>query len=103
MANVKPGPEASSVGIAERAAATVPPGRWAVGVSGGADSVALLLLLRDRPDLALHVVHLDHETRGGASADDAGFVEDLAARLRVPCTVARRSEVETDMARLPAN
>jgi tRNA(Ile)-lysidine synthase len=85
------------------AAATLPPGCWAVGVSGGADSVALLLLLHGRPGLALHVVHLDHETRAGASTDDARFVEDLCARLGLPCTVARRTDVEPDLPRLPAN
>lgn len=74
-----------------------------MGVSGGADSVAMLLLLRDRPDLSLHVVHLDHETRAGASAEDARFVEDLAERLGLPCTVARRSEVEPDVTPLPSN
>src|SRR5687768_9907771 len=65
------------------ALAMVPAGRWAVGVSGGADSVALLLLLADRPDVSPHVVHLDHETRAGASAEDAGFVRDLAERLNL--------------------
>jgi tRNA(Ile)-lysidine synthase len=74
----------------------MPPGRWAVGVSGGADSVALLLLLHGRPGLSLHVVHLDHETRDNASAADAAFVVDLAERLGLPVTVARRSEVERD-------
>lgn len=74
-----------------------------MGVSGGADSVAMFLLLRDRPDLSLHVVHLDHETRGGASAEDARFVEDLAERLGLPCTVARRSEIEPDVTPLPSN
>ena len=72
----------------------LPTGRWAVAVSGGADSVALLLLLHGRPDLALHVVHLDHQTRGDDSTADAAFVADLAARLGLPVTVARRSDVE---------
>jgi tRNA(Ile)-lysidine synthase len=85
------------------AAAAVPSGAWAVGVSGGADSVALLLLLRDRPDLLLHVVHLDHETRGGASVEDARFVRTLAERLNLPCEVERRSTVEPTLDPLPAN
>jgi tRNA(Ile)-lysidine synthase len=72
-------------------------------VSGGADSVALLRLLRDRPDLRLQVAHLDHETRGGASTDDARFVADLAARLGLACTVARLCEVELDEASATAN
>ena len=85
------------------AIASVPPGRWAVGVSGGADSVALLYLLRERTDLSLHVVHLDHETRGGESATDAAFVAQLAAAWGLPCTVAVRSEVERSMARVEKN
>jgi tRNA(Ile)-lysidine synthase len=85
------------------AVARLPGGRWAVGVSGGADSVALLLLLRDRPDLWLHVVHLDHETRGGESATDAAFVRDLAALLNLPCTVQRRSVVESSRQSLAKN
>jgi len=88
--------------------APVPAGRWAVGVSGGADSVALLLILHHRAraatnELALHVVHLDHETRGAASTGDADFVRELAGKLGLPCTVARRSEIEPAMGELPAN
>jgi tRNA(Ile)-lysidine synthase len=82
---------------------TVPPGRWAVGVSGGSDSVALLDLLRRRDDLLLHVVHLDHQLRGDASTGDAQFVADLARRWNVPCTIARRDEIERAVAGLPAN
>jgi tRNA(Ile)-lysidine synthase len=74
----------------------VPPGPWAVGVSGGADSVALLSLLRTRADLQLIVVHLDHETRAGASAADAAFVRELCDAWRIPCVVETRSAVERD-------
>jgi tRNA(Ile)-lysidine synthase len=88
----------------EEAARSVPVGRWAVAVSGGADSVALLfLLIRQRPDLSLHIVHLDHETRAGASADDARFVLDLAARFGLPCTIATRSEIEATLDRHEPN
>ena len=80
------------------AVASVPPGRWAVGVSGGADSVALLSLLRGRPDLSLHVVHLDHETRGQASTADALFVAELSAKWGLACTVARWRDVEAEVA-----
>src|ERR1700753_3057357 len=73
------------------ALADVPPGAWAVAVSGVADSVALLILLRHhRPELALHVAHLDHQTRDGESARDAQFVTELAARFGLPITVRPR-------------
>jgi tRNA(Ile)-lysidine synthase len=85
------------------AAQAVPAGAWAVAVSGGADSVALLELLRHRSDLSLHVVHLDHETRAGESAADAAFVRQLATRCGVPCTIALRSQVETGASELPGN
>jgi tRNA(Ile)-lysidine synthase len=86
------------------AVADVPAGAWAIAVSGGADSVALLMLLRTaRPDLAPHIVHLDHETRAGGSAADAAFVAELAARLAIPCTIARRGEVERSMTKPPKN
>lgn len=81
----------------------VPPGAWAVGVSGGADSVALLALLRQRGDLSLHVVHLDHQTRGQESDEDARFVQELAAHWSLPCTAARREQLETEVQNLPAN
>ena len=90
----------------QAAAASVPAGAWAVGVSGGADSVALLSLLRSRAvpggDLSLHAVHLDHQTRGRASTADAAFVSELAARWGFACTVARRDEVEARLLRSPA-
>jgi tRNA(Ile)-lysidine synthase len=85
------------------AVASVPPGRWAVGVSGGADSVALLRLLSQRRDLTLHVVHLDHQTRGDASTADAAFVADLSKQLNVTCTIARRADIERNIAHLPRN
>ena len=78
-------------------------GAWAVGVSGGADSMALLALLCDRSDLRLHVVHLNHETRGSDSDADADFVRQAAARLNLPCTVARLGELSLDSRDWPNN
>jgi tRNA(Ile)-lysidine synthase len=61
--------------------------RWLVGVSGGADSVALLHLLVERGFQNLIVCHLDHGLRGRASATDAKFVERLADKLGLTCEV----------------
>ncbi len=61
-----------------------------VGVSGGADSIALLhqLCSQVRPDL-LQVVHLDHGIRPDAAAD-AQFVADIAGRFGAPFFLRRR-------------
>lgn len=59
-------------------------------VSGGADSVALLLLLAagELGELGgLSVLHVDHQLRGVASDDDAVFVRVLCERLGVRCTI----------------
>jgi tRNA(Ile)-lysidine synthetase-like protein len=82
---------------------SVPAGAWGVGVSGGADSVALLSLLRERADLKLHVLHVDHETRGHESGEDAAFVIELMNRWQLDGAVIRRSLVEKTMTDLPAN
>jgi tRNA(Ile)-lysidine synthase len=87
----------------EFAVATVPPGRWGVGVSGGADSVALLRLLFRSADLSLHVIHLDHQTRGEQSTTDAEFVRELARHNALPFTLARRDQLEPGVADLPRN
>ena len=58
--------------------------RLAVGLSGGADSVALLCALVDRSrelGLVLHVAHLHHGLRGAEADADLEFCRDLAARL----------------------
>ena len=82
---------------------SLPAGRYAVAVSGGADSVALLHILHGRPDLELHVCHLDHETREGESTRDAEFVSQLCVSLGVPCHSRRRSTLEPHLPDLPAN
>jgi tRNA(Ile)-lysidine synthase len=58
--------------------------RLAVGVSGGADSVALLRALAERSrefGLVLHVAHLHHGLRGAEADGDMEFVRALAAEL----------------------
>lgn len=62
-----------------------------VGLSGGADSVALLhLLLSLREELLLSSVtalHINHGLRGEEALRDQRFAERLCARLGVPLTV----------------
>lgn len=60
------------------------------GVSGGPDSIALLhalYVLKDKLDISLHVAHLNHMLRGEAADEEAEYVQGLAARLGLPCTV----------------
>jgi tRNA(Ile)-lysidine synthase len=59
--------------------------RYLAGISGGADSVALLHLLHRHGFRDVIVCHLDHGLRGRASAGDARFVEKLAGSLGYPC------------------
>ncbi len=67
-------------------------GRLVLGVSGGADSVALLHGMhglnraRNFP-WKVHVGHLHHGIRGPAADEDAQFVRDVAAELDLPVTV----------------
>ena len=54
-----------------------------MAVSGGADSVALLLLLlelREKLGIVLSVVHFNHKLRGKASDADEKFVAELAEK-----------------------
>ena len=63
--------------------------RYLVGVSGGADSMALLHLLLEHGFRRLVVCHLDHRLRGRASTEDARFVARAAGRLGLPVEAAR--------------
>jgi tRNA(Ile)-lysidine synthase len=61
-----------------------------VGVSGGADSMALLHLfvqVRDEMGLAPHMIHVHHGIRGEEADEDAVFVEQIAQLWQVPFTV----------------
>jgi tRNA(Ile)-lysidine synthase len=64
-----------------------------VGVSGGTDSVCLLhilLQLRDKLNLDLHVAHLNHQLRGAEADVDAEYVSDLARKLGIAATIEKR-------------
>jgi tRNA(Ile)-lysidine synthase len=96
MAGTDASPPASDAAFLDVVAAGLPPrgfftGPAVVAVSGGADSVALLLALNAlavrhsaRPRLV--VAHARHDLRAEA-AGDAEFVRGVAARLGLPCVV----------------
>lgn len=68
---------------------TAPGETLVVAVSGGSDSVALLVLLcelRTELKINLHAVHVDHGLRLDA-AEDAAWVRELGRSLHVPVTV----------------
>lgn len=63
-----------------------------IAVSGGPDSSALLYSLYRLSDihhLNLHVAHLNHDTRGEETEQDAKFVADLARQLDLPSTIQK--------------
>lgn len=55
--------------------------RYIVGVSGGADSICLLFLLRDfLPEGHLRVIHINHMIRGLDADQDSLFVKDICEK-----------------------
>ena len=72
-----------------------PDDRVLVAVSGGADSVCLLMVLyeiRQRgilPGLDLHVAHVNYGLRGEESEKDEAHVRDLGKMLNIPVHVKR--------------
>jgi tRNA(Ile)-lysidine synthase len=63
-----------------------------VGVSGGADSVALVHLLCEMAplfSLKIGIAHLNHSLRGNDSDKDAGFVTSLSDMLHLPCFIEK--------------
>ena len=63
------------------------------GVSGGADSVALLCLLVQAGH-RVTAVHVNHGLRGEASDGDEAFVAELCRRMNVPLRVFRATPPE---------
>lgn len=71
--------------------------RVGVGVSGGADSVALLRLLlelREALGLRLLVLHFHHQLRGAEADADEAFVAELAAQLGLEFFAGREAVAE---------
>ena len=66
--------------------------RIVAGVSGGADSMCMLMLLlelREKQDIELIVAHVDHGIRGEEAKRDAEFVRDFCAGNSVKFELAR--------------
>jgi len=82
--------------------------RVGVAVSGGADSVALLLLLvavRKKLGIALSVLHFNHKLRGAAAEGDEKFVAALARKYKLPfysASSAVKAIAKSDKANLEA-
>ncbi len=71
-----------------------------VGLSGGADSVALtcaLLELRQSLGLRIAAAHLNHRIRGGESDRDEAFVRAMCARLGVELIVERAEGLDASI------
>ncbi len=86
------GMRSSAASLALDFSALTPGLRVAVGLSGGADSVALLRVLAERRrelGLVVHAAHLHHGLRGAEADADRDFCFDLAERLSLPFHEAR--------------
>lgn len=72
-------------------------GPWVVAFSGGADSLALLLLLWAHfPGVRkqLHAVHFNHRLRGAAADRDEVFCRRVCASLNIRLHVGRRRRTQ---------
>lgn len=58
-------------------------------VSGGADSMCLLHMLSQRPDISLRAAHFNHQLRGKEADRDERFVRDLCGTWGIPFTAGR--------------
>lgn len=77
----------------EQAAGVRKPSRWALAFSGGADSLALLLIFwaegPGRWGRDFVVLHFNHRLRGRAADDDEKFCAEVCAALGVPLVAGR--------------
>ncbi|MEQ1825427.1 MAG: tRNA lysidine(34) synthetase TilS [Pirellula sp.] len=67
-----------------------------LGVSGGADSMALMCAIRQLQPVSERciVAHFNHAVRGHESDEDESFVREQARRLDLVCMCARASDEE---------
>ena len=74
--------------------------RLALAVSGGADSMALLCLMRplaEENGILLTVCHVNHGLRGETADRDEAFVRAVCARLGLPLRVFHAAELEAEV------
>ena len=74
----------------------------ALAVSGGADSMALLCLMRplaEENGITLTVCHVNHGLRGETADWDEAFVREACARLGLPLRVFHAAELEDEVGR----
>ena len=76
-----------AIGALRGQAGTFPDGRCLAGFSGGADSLALMLMLaseRDAGRAEPEAVHVNHGLRGAESDEDEAFCRRVCEELRIP-------------------
>ena len=71
---------------------SLPEGRYIAGISGGADSTALIHLFAgitrdEHSGIRIEAVHVNHGLRGAESDGDEAFVRDLCRSLQIPVHV----------------
>ena len=76
------------------------PARWALAFSGGADSLAMLLIFwaegATRWGRDFVVLHFDHRLRGRESAEDVRFCQTVCRALGITCVVGRWAGARRD-------
>ncbi len=71
--------------------------RIVAGVSGGADSMCLLLVLcsmKQEYGLTIHVVHVNHCIRGNSADEDEAYVKNFCESRDIPFHVVREDAIE---------
>nr|WP_296956020.1 tRNA lysidine(34) synthetase TilS [uncultured Mediterraneibacter sp.] len=71
-----------------------PGDRIVTGVSGGADSICLLVILcrlRERLGFEVEVCHVNHCLRGADADADEAYVKQICGQLQVPCHIFRKN------------
>lgn len=84
--------DCAAAALREQLPADCPETRILLGVSGGADSMALLHVLTFGLSRQTAVCHLNHGLRGEESERDEAFVRRLCEQWGIPCIV-RREEI----------